>query len=152
MGLVDVAAATARRHAMLAEGDRVLVAVSGGADSVALLHVLRELAPRLRLSLHVLHVDHGLRPESAGEAIQVGAWMRARNIPHHILTWQKPVVTGSVQANAREARYALMLDWCRANNVSTLLVAHHRDDQVETLVDRILRGSGADFRPVDATA
>ena len=68
MGLTHAVERTIRRHAMLAGGETVLVAVSGGADSVALLHLLRELAPAWRLTLHVLHVDHDLRPGSARDA------------------------------------------------------------------------------------
>src|SRR5262249_8935747 len=66
--LVHAAARTIRRHAMLAGGETVVVGVSGGADSVALLHVLLRLAPELMLRLHVLHVDHGLREDSARDA------------------------------------------------------------------------------------
>ena len=68
MDLVHAAERTIRRHAMLAGGETVLVAVSGGADSVALLHLLHALAPSWRLTLHVVHVDHGLRPDSAADA------------------------------------------------------------------------------------
>src|SRR2546430_17645776 len=71
--LVRAAENTIRRHAMLAGGETVLVGVSGGADSVALLHVLLGLAPALGLRLHVLHVDHGLRPDSARD----GEYVRA---------------------------------------------------------------------------
>src|SRR2546430_14066160 len=66
--LVRAAERTIRRHAMLAGGETVLIGVSGGADSVALLHVLLRLAGALDLRLHVLHVDHGLRPDSARDA------------------------------------------------------------------------------------
>src|SRR5262245_63644230 len=68
VGPRDQVGRTIRRHAMLAGGETVLVAVSGGADSVALLHLLVELAPGWRLRLHVLHVDHQLRPDSAADA------------------------------------------------------------------------------------
>ncbi|PYN92621.1 MAG: hypothetical protein DMD91_31900 [Candidatus Rokuibacteriota bacterium] len=89
---------------MLAGGERVLVAVSGGADSVALLHVLRRLAPALRLTLHVAHVDHGLRPESADEASFVARLAHRFGLRIEIL----PVAVApeaSLEAAARRARY-----------------------------------------------
>ena len=81
MGLRDQVERTIRRHAMLAGGETVLVAVSGGADSVALLHLLLGLGPEWRLRLHVLHVDHQLRADSAADAEFVRArWPGVRRM------------------------------------------------------------------------
>jgi tRNA(Ile)-lysidine synthase len=140
VGLVDVAAATARRHAMLAEGDRVLVAVSGGADSVALLHVLRELAPRLRLSLHVLHVDHGLRPDSARDADFVRALGRRLGVPVEVAA--VAVGAGSVEAAAREVRYAALERAADRHGAQRIALGHTADDQAETVLMRLLAGTG----------
>ena len=86
---------TIRRYAMLAGGETVLVAVSGGADSVALLHLLAGLAPEWRLRLHVLHVDHQLRPESPGDADFVQALGARLGVPVDIATVTCPGSFGS---------------------------------------------------------
>jgi tRNA(Ile)-lysidine synthase len=91
-----------------------------------------------------LTVDHGLRPTSAAEARQVADWLNARAIDHHVLTWTGPKPATGIQEAAREARYRLLADWCRTAGVLHLLLAHHRDDQAETVALRQARGSGAD--------
>lgn len=88
-----------------------------------------------------LTVDHRLRPESAAEATQVGTWMRARGIPHTLLTWEHGNLRGNTQLQARTARYRLMAEWCSAHGISHLLTAHHLDDQAETVLLRLKRGS-----------
>jgi tRNA(Ile)-lysidine synthase len=93
-----------------------------------------------------LTVDHRLREEAAAEAAQVGAWLGARGIAHETLTWDEGAsLRGAVrspQKAARDARYRLLAQWCRARGISHLLVAHHADDQVETFLMRLARGSG----------
>jgi tRNA(Ile)-lysidine synthase len=91
-----------------------------------------------------LTVDHGLRPTAACEARQVGDWLSARGIDHHVLTWTGAKPATGIQEAAREARYRLLGDWCRAAGVLHLLLAHHTDDQAETVALRQARGSGAD--------
>jgi tRNA(Ile)-lysidine synthase len=91
-----------------------------------------------------LIVDHGLRPESGAEAREVAAWLDRRGIGHRTLVWQGPKPATGIQAAAREARYALLADWCRDVGVLHLLLGHHRDDQVETLMLRAARRSGPD--------
>jgi tRNA(Ile)-lysidine synthase len=91
-----------------------------------------------------LTVDHGLRPTSACEARQVGDWLSLRGIDHHVLTWTGAKPATAIQEAAREARYRLLGDWCRAAGVLHLLLAHHRDDQAETVALRQARGSAAD--------
>lgn len=94
-------------------------------------------------SIITLTIDHALRPESAAEAEHVGAWLRARGTEHHILRWEHaPPPPGNLQENAREARYALLTGWCRAHHIRDLLVAHTADDQAETFLHRLTRGSG----------
>lgn len=120
------------------------VAVSGGADSLALCLLARDWAARRGGAAVGLTVDHGLRPESGREARLVGRWLRARGIQHRILRWQGPKPETALQAAAREARYRLLWDWCRDRGVLHLLLAHHEGDQAETVLLRLERGSGLD--------
>jgi len=120
------------------------VAVSGGADSMALCLLVRRWAASRRGKVTALTVDHGLRAESAAEARQVARWCRARGIAHVTLRWQGAKPKTGIQAASRAARYALLEDWCARHAVLHLLVAHHRDDQAETVALRRERGSGAD--------
>ncbi len=127
---------------------RVAVAVSGGADSMALVLLLVHWGRSRGVGVQALTVDHGLRAAAADEARQVGAWLAPLGVAHATLTWdegpsyrQRPA---SAQAAAREARYRLLLDWCDANDVAHLFLAHHADDQAETFLLRLTRGSGVD--------
>jgi tRNA(Ile)-lysidine synthase len=126
---------------------RGALAVSGGPDSVALMQLAargREtLGGRLELAVHT--VDHGLRPESRAEAEQVGRMAASLGLPHVILTWvNKGAQSGGVQARARAARYDLMAAHCHANDIPALVTAHTLDDQAETFLMRLKRGSGLD--------
>jgi tRNA(Ile)-lysidine synthase len=119
------------------------LAVSGGPDSLALAHLAQEYARQYDLTLSALTVDHHLRPESTDEALQVAEWMRTLGIPHHILTWTAADrQSGNLQEKARKARYHLLLEWCRAHKVPVLLLGHQQDDQAETFLMRLGRGSG----------
>src|SRR5579863_2293243 len=120
------------------------VAVSGGADSLALALLASVWAKARRGRVVALTVDHRLRRESTGEARQVGRWLRRLGIAHEILTWKGPYPQGDVQAAARAARYALLEAWCHTAHCLHLLTAHHREDQVETFWLRLARGSGLD--------
>jgi tRNA(Ile)-lysidine synthase len=122
----------------------VAVAVSGGPDSMALLLLAQGWAEKAGLTLQALTVDHRLRPESAAEARQVAAWCGARSIAHRTLVWRGAKPASNIQAAARAARYALMLGWCRRHRAGALLVAHHLEDQAETVLLRLGRGSGVD--------
>jgi tRNA(Ile)-lysidine synthase len=114
VSLASTVERTIRRHAMLEGGESVLVAVSGGADSVALLHVLLGLAPAWRLRLHVLHVDHGLRADSARDADIVRALAARLGVPVDVERVQ--VGSGSVEAAARTVRYAALEAWARGRS------------------------------------
>lgn len=120
----------------------VAVGVSGGADSLALvLQAAEELAVFGR-KIVALTVDHGLRPTSRLEAEYVAGLMQKYGIEHHILTWTGKKPTTGIEEAARQARYALIAEWCSQNNVRVLLTAHHAKDQAETFLMRLQRGSG----------
>ncbi|WP_404386037.1 tRNA lysidine(34) synthetase TilS [Caenispirillum salinarum] len=121
---------------------RLAVAVSGGADSLALTLLAHEWAARRGGSVLALTVDHGLRPAAAEEARTVGRWLAARGIAHAILTNERPAPSANIQAEARGLRYRLLLERCRAEGILHLLTGHHREDQAETLLLRLGRGSG----------
>lgn len=123
----------------------IAVAVSGGADSLALAMLLHDWTGRHGGRVTALTVDHGLRPDSAAEARRVATRLRRLGIAHKTLTWsgdRKP--RANLQAAARAARYALLTDWCASQGVLYLALAQHRDDQAETLLLRLGRGSGLD--------
>ena len=130
------------------KGETVAVAVSGGPDSMALTRLVRVWAEYAGLVLVGLTVDHRLRSDAAREAEQVKTWFNGLNLDHHTLVWDDGDKIGqldrSPQAAAREARFDLMSRWCRDHGVQTVLVAHHADDQAETFLQRLLRGSGVD--------
>lgn len=117
---------------------RLGLAFSGGPDSLALLLLCNAAFPG---QIWVATVDHGLRAESAAEADWCADLCAKMAIPHAILTPDTPI-TGSVQAAARKARYALLDQWSDANRLCAVMTAHHADDQVETLMMRLNRGSG----------
>ena len=121
-------------------GARPALALSGGGDSTALLHFARRRDPL------VLVVDHGLREGSAEVARSAADMARALGLEAKVLRWERPA-TARIQEAAREARYTLMGEACRAAGLSHLLVGHTRDDQRETLLMR--RTRCADARAMD---
>ncbi|BCP54931.1 hypothetical protein K32_35480 [Kaistia sp. 32K] len=130
--------------APFADLERLALAVSGGADSLALLILAQRWrsARERGADLVVLTVDHGLRPESADEARFVGDVAARYGLAFRSLRWAGPVPTSGVEAAARAARYALLIEACRSLGASHLATAHHRDDQAETFLMRLARGSG----------
>jgi len=140
---VDLAHATARtirRHAMLEGGETLVIGVSGGADSVALLHVLLRLAPDLALRLHVLHVDHGLREDSARDGEFVRALAIRLGVPVDVVRVR--VAAGSLEAAARAARYGALEAAAIRVGAARIALGHTADDQAETLIMRLLEGTG----------
>lgn len=126
--------------ALVAPGERIGVAVSGGPDSLALLLLASAARPGL---VEAATVDHGLRAESRAEAAMVADICAGLAVPHAALTvhWpQKP--DSNLQARAREARYEQLSRWARDRNLTAVATAHHADDQAETLLMRLARGAG----------
>jgi tRNA(Ile)-lysidine synthase len=126
---------------MFAGGDVVLVAVSGGSDSVALLHVLHALAPEYGLRLHVLHVDHRLRPDSALDAEFVRALAARLGVPADVTPVTVPA-GGSLEARARDVRYAALEAAAARLGATRIALGHTADDQAETVLMRVLDGAG----------
>lgn len=116
------------------------IGVSGGADSLALALMFKEEYPDYRII--ALTVDHGLRPTSAKEAQYVAQIMKQFGIEHHTLVWKGEKPQTGIEEQARNARYKLLCDWCKNNDVSYLAIAHHLLDQAETFFMRLQRGSG----------
>ncbi|MFN3619486.1 tRNA lysidine(34) synthetase TilS [Sphingorhabdus sp.] len=125
---------------LIAKDDRVLCAVSGGPDSLALLLLAQQLIPD---KLVAATVDHQLRPESGDEARYVQNICRALGVPHLILTPDE-AICGNIQSSARAARYALLDRAADAESCRHIATAHHADDQLETMLMRLARGSGVD--------
>lgn len=126
--------------------ERLALAVSGGSDSTALLWLMARWARDVPdpPELHVLSVDHGLRPDSAAEARAVKHAAEALGVAAATLRWRGEKPATGLQAAARQARYRLMADWCARHAVPALLTAHTLDDQAETFLMRLGRGSGLD--------
>ena len=122
----------------------IAVAVSGGPDSLALTLLLQRWAAARGGRVHGVTLDHGLRPEAADEAAWVGEQLAAHGIAHSILTWRPEPDAQVTHAAARRERYDRLAAWCGARGILHLALAHHRDDQAETLLARVRMGSGPD--------
>ena len=119
----------------------VALAVSGGSDSLALLHLFNAFRRNRDGRATVLTVDHGLRAEAAAEARQVADWAKTLGLPHVTLRWIGPKPQTGIQAKARVARYDLLADWCRAQDAQVIVTGHTANDQAETVAMRRLRTS-----------
>ncbi len=124
--------------------DHIAVATSGGCDSMALSLLLKKWCDDQNIKLTALSVDHGLRDGSKAEVDQVAIWMAAHNINHKILNWTGDKPNSNIQGEARKARYGLMGNYCADQNIKHLFLAHHQQDQAETFLLRLFRGSGVD--------
>lgn len=140
---------TAAQNKLWQSGSTLLVAVSGGVDSVALLHLLHELEQRDSLKLVVAHINHQLRGEQANADEQ---FVRALALKHGLdivitrlnLRTESGEPIANRQAIARQMRYAFLMEQAKTWNAEGIVLAHHRDDQVETIVMNLMRGSGLD--------
>ena len=134
------------QHKMIENGETVLVAVSGGADSLALLYGLHALRPQLNCELHVVHLNHCLRPEADADAefvqqhaadLGVPCTIQHAEVPHLVKQWKL-----SVEAAGRKARYQFYESVCTEVNATKVALGHHQDDIAETVLMNLIRGSG----------
>jgi len=139
--LLTLSARTIRESALFGKGDRLLVAVSGGPDSMALLHVLALLRGRLGYELVAHGVDHGLRPDAPTELDLAADLARALEVPM-ARTRVRIAPGGNLQARARDARYEVLRKAARSAGACVLATGHHADDRAETVIIRLLRGAG----------
>ncbi len=123
---------------------QVAVAVSGGGDSIALLHLAHRAAPHAGWTVFAVTVDHGLRAEAADEAAGVARFCESLNISHTILRWDHSVIKGNLMDEARKARERLIRDWALAKGIVHVAVGHTADDQAETFLMGLGRASGLD--------
>ncbi|MGH7369974.1 MAG: tRNA lysidine(34) synthetase TilS, partial [Candidatus Methylomirabilaceae bacterium] len=138
---------TIDRHRMLTPGETVIIAVSGGVDSMVLMRVLLALRERYRVSLHVAHLNHGLRgAESADAAEFVRGQCALHGVPATIRAIDGATLRtrrgGSLQDAARDARYGFLDRVADGAGATRIAMGHHRDDQAETILMNLLRGSG----------
>ena len=151
--LLDRVAQTIARYCMFEPGQQVGVAVSGGADSVCLLHVLLELAHRWDLHLSVLHLDHGLRGEESRQDAEFVRGLADRlGLPLCLRETRVAPSPDNLEQAARQARLAFFRETMAGGAVQRVATGHTRSDQAETVLFRFLRGSGtaglAGIRPV----
>jgi tRNA(Ile)-lysidine synthase len=119
------------------------VAVSGGADSLALSLLAAEYVKHYGGKIIAITIDHDLRADSAQEALVLKQQLQQQNIEHHIIKWQhQDLCNANIQAKARDARYQLLTDFAQQHHILHLLVAHHENDQIETFLLQLARGSG----------
>lgn len=123
---------------------RIAVAVSGGPDSTALAFCTKRWADTQKVELVALIVDHALRPESAWEAEETQKNMEAHGITAKILHWEHPPLVARLHITARKARYRLLTAACREQDIDTLMLGHQQEDQAETVLMRLAKGSGID--------
>ncbi|MDR1691256.1 MAG: tRNA lysidine(34) synthetase TilS [Rickettsiales bacterium] len=120
----------------------ICIAVSGGADSICLTHLISEYAKKNNVKLIAVTVDHQLRPEAKDEAEFVHKFCTDLGIYHETLVWKHGEIKSDIENKARIARYDLIKEFARKNKASIILTAHHQDDQIETFLMNLSRGSG----------
>lgn len=135
-----------KHYKLISTGETLVAAVSGGSDSLAMLHALHRLRDRLGCNLHVATLDHGLRPEGAADAAFVQQFAQGLGLPvtaGHADVPALMAATGQgLEAAARQARYDFLAGVAAATGARTVATAHQADDQAETLLLHLLRGSG----------
>ena len=124
--------------------ERIAVAVSGGSDSIAALHLMARAAMSRGWVVHAVTVDHQLRPEAADEALFVAGVCADLGVSHHTLIWDHGDITGNLMDMARRARYRLIGEWARALEIEYVVLGHTANDQAETFLMELARAAGLD--------
>ena len=122
---------------------RIAVACSGGADSMTLALLTKAWVDTRGGRVTALIIDHGIRANSKAEAKSVATELASHGVACEIILNNVPIRSVDVQATARKIRYELLYNWCVANGYLHLAVAHHQEDQAETVLLRLARGSGS---------
>lgn len=133
------------KNYFLGNDNSVCIAVSGGADSTALLLLVNQFFLsnyNSNENITVLTVNHKLREEADSEAQMIQKWAEKLGIKCGVLTWEHGPLNSKIEELGRNARYELMTDYCLTNNIKTIMTAHHANDQIETFFMRLTRGSG----------
>lgn len=147
--VLEAVSSTIARYDMINEGDTVVLAVSGGADSTALMHIFASLAPQMKLTLVAAHLNHGIREADAyedaefvkkeAERLGIKCVIKKVNVPETCAQLRM-----GVEEAARKARYEFLEKVARDTNADRIAVAHNSDDQVETVLINLIRGTGPD--------
>ncbi|MCX5694482.1 MAG: tRNA lysidine(34) synthetase TilS [Candidatus Omnitrophica bacterium] len=142
--MLDKMLVTINRYSLIQRGDKVLIAVSGGPDSLTLLLKLSGLKSKLGLTLHIVHLDHGFRNDSKLDALFVKDLGQKLNIPVTIkrLPLQKTKIKGSLEEFFREERLKFFIQTAKKVKANKIALGHNLDDQAETVLMRLLRGTG----------
>ncbi len=141
--MLEIVRKTILEYDMIKPGELILAAVSGGPDSIAMLHCLSRLAGEFQFKLHVVHINHGLRPESKEEAEFVSEFAKSLGIGVSVHELGgKTLRHGSLQEWAREARRQVLLEECKVLGGAKIALGHNANDQAETVLQRLLRGGG----------
>lgn len=133
------------KHALIEPGDHLLIAVSGGIDSMALLNILLKLEDTFGYTVSVIHVNHGLRgADSDNDEHFVQKFCREKEIPFYSEKWSGPDKGENLQEAARDFRYEVFLKTAESINANKIALAHNLDDQAETVLLNLFRGAGLD--------
>jgi tRNA(Ile)-lysidine synthase len=143
MTFLDRVYQTITKYQLIKSGDAIIIGVSGGADSIALLESLLFWQSTLGLKLIAGHIHHGLRKEADADQNFVKKWCTDRNIPCEIVRVRVSKESpGSIEERAREKRFDALISIAKKYNADSIALAHHQDDLAETVLMRIIRGTG----------
>lgn len=145
--MIEKVIETINQYHMLEEGDKVVIGISGGPDSVALLHILLELQQRFKIILYLAHINHLLREEAKQEALFVKKLAQSLKLPlimEEIDVFQDTSKSFSKQQKARKIRYEFLIQTATKLNAKRIALAHHEDDNIETILLWLIRGCGAE--------
>ncbi|WP_423252727.1 tRNA lysidine(34) synthetase TilS [Melissococcus plutonius] len=120
--------------------NRLLLAISGGVDSMVLLHLIEQLQKKIPIDFAVAHVNHKIREESIEEAAYVCTYCKQKNIPYYETSWEE-AKDKNIEARARKFRYSFFANLMKQERYTHLLTAHHLDDQAETMLMKMVRGT-----------